>query len=105
MKHYQNPERTAFSFQDRVGDPDNFSSALGRIAFNFSQLEDQVSASITELIGVAPAIGNILTAELSFKNKVNVLASLVHQFLPTTAFNTGDADANAQVTYTVGIDV
>lgn len=95
MKYYDDCEfeRTGCCFEERTGDPDTFSSAIGRITLNFSELEDQVCLAITKLLAVSENIGFIITAESSFRNRMHLLGSLVRHLASTTKFNTGPNDA------------
>jgi hypothetical protein len=82
MKYYDDFSLTGQSFEERVGDPDEFDSAIGRIALGFSFLEDTARNMIIMLAGADFSVGCIMTAELSFRQKLNVLASLIKQQLP-----------------------
>ncbi|WP_289282075.1 hypothetical protein, partial [Methylophaga sp. UBA5088] len=52
--YYYNPEHTSFTFEERTGDPDSFSTAIGRIVLNFSELEMQISKAIVLCLGADP---------------------------------------------------
>ena len=56
---------------------DELLAPLGRMTANFAMLEFQVSASIWLLIGGEQRMGQIVTADLSFKQLVNILHALV----------------------------
>jgi hypothetical protein len=75
-KWYEEFKATGHTFVERVGRPDGVSSAIGRIAMNFSDLEDQLSVGIKQLLRVDDVTGEIVCAELSFRNKVNLFSSL-----------------------------
>ncbi|WP_289284369.1 MULTISPECIES: hypothetical protein [unclassified Methylophaga] len=90
--YYYNPEHTSFTFEERTGDPDSFSTAIGRIVLNFSELEMQISKAIVLCLGADPERSSIVISELSFRSKVHVLASLVKFMAPSTRFNTGNDD-------------
>lgn len=81
------------TFQDRIGSPDECTSALGYLTVGFSWLEQSLERHIATLAQVKPAIAPALTAELSYKTKVSVLSSLVRAQAPLRAFNTGSEDA------------
>jgi hypothetical protein len=83
MKYYEDFQVTGQSFGERVGPPDEFDSAMGRIALSFSFLEDTARNMIMMLAGTDFSVGCIITAELSFRQKLNVLASLIKQLLPS----------------------
>ncbi len=53
--------------------------AIGRVTVNFSVLEMTISSFICTLIGKEPKLGQIITAELSFNNLLQLLSSL-YQF-------------------------
>ena len=63
---------------------------IGKIALCFSDLEEIVSNALLQLLALIPCNGWIVTSELSFKKKVDMMASLVRQRLPSTRFNVGD---------------
>ena len=67
-------------YLERLGEPDELSSCIGLIAISFQELDDAMSKCIWKILHFAEDLGNILTAELSFKNKVNLLASLIYRF-------------------------
>jgi hypothetical protein len=50
--------------------------AIGRICMAFQQLEELVSCLISQLISDDVQLGTIVTAELSFRNKLGLLYSL-----------------------------
>jgi hypothetical protein len=79
VKFFHDFERTGEGFAERVGDPDEFHDAMGRIALNFSDLENTASIVIVLLSGTEPEVGHILAAELSFRQKIDVLASLARR--------------------------
>jgi len=57
--------------------PDEFCTALGMIAISFSELDDRLSEAIASLLGSDNGVGSIVVAELSFRAKINLFASLV----------------------------
>ncbi len=63
---------------------------IGKIALCFSDLEEIVSNALLQLLALIPCNGWIVTSELSFKKKVDIMASLVRQRLPSTRFNVGN---------------
>ncbi len=75
------------TFEERVGLPDELSSVIGRITMNFSALEDTLSECIIKVIGQSNAVGQIITAELSFKNKINLFSSLYFELKDRVEFN------------------
>jgi hypothetical protein len=64
------------TFAERIGDPEEIDAAVGRIAMNFSDLEDVISKGITRLLGVEAEAGEIVVAELRFKTKMHIFGSL-----------------------------
>ena len=91
MKHYLGFIVTGQTFQQRTGLPNEFSSAFGRIALSFSDLEHQLSLAVAKLLKLDSRKAEILTAEMSFKNKVHLMASLILNLESTHNFNSGDA--------------
>ena len=81
------------NFAERIGSPDEGTSALGYVIVGFSWLEESLESHIGSLAGVAPQTAPALTAELSFKTKVNVLSSLVRVQDDKHQFNAGSEDA------------
>lgn len=75
------------TFEERVGSPDELSSVIGRITMNFSALEDTLSECIIKVIGQSNVVGQIITAELSFKNKINLFSSLYFELKDKVEFN------------------
>ncbi len=75
------------TFREKIGEPNAFDAGIGRIVLCFSDLEVIVSNALLKLLVLIPRYGRIVTAELSFKNKVDMMASLVRQRLPSTRFN------------------
>lgn len=76
---YLNPERTGFSFQERIGPPDEITSALGHLVQNFSRVEFEIQCGISALAGLEKEVAGILTAELSFISRVHVLGALIRR--------------------------
>jgi len=77
------------TFADRIGEPDECTSALGHVTVGFSWLEQSLERHIADLARVSPVIAPALTAELSYRTKVSVLSSLVRILPPLHAFNAG----------------
>jgi hypothetical protein len=90
MKIYEDFQFTEASFEEMIGDPDQFSSAIGSVAVSFAHLEDGISKKISQLLILEDDnIATIVTANLTFRNKLDLLASLIRHRLPRTKFNTG----------------
>lgn len=83
------------TFAERVGSPNECTSALGIVSVGFSWLEQSIEEHIAELAQLSPSVAPALTAELAFKTKVSVLSSLVRLQLPLRKFNAGPEDAAA----------
>jgi hypothetical protein len=92
-EYYSNPEFTGDTFEERTGDPDSFSSGIGRIVLNFSELEAQISNGIVKCLEMDEERGRIVTSEISFKSKVHILSSLIRHLSGKWKFNVGDEDA------------
>lgn len=75
---WDNPERSGKSFEEQGEVPSAFLTALGLIVKTFAELENAVSDAVWVLAGTVTDVGAIVTAEMSFKNKVNAMSSL-HQ--------------------------
>lgn len=70
-----------FDFETGVSNPECGTSAtvleaIGEVVNCFEQLDDQISNAISFLLRRGDAIGRIVTAELSFRAKVNLLSVL-----------------------------
>jgi len=90
MKYFEEFHPSGYTFRERIGEPNAFDAGIGYIALRFSDLEEIVSKALLQLLALIPRYGRIVTSELSFKNKVDMMASLVRQRLPSTRFNVGD---------------
>jgi len=77
-KYYQKEcVYTETTFEDAVGDAEPLNDAIGRIAMNFASLEDEISSAITYLLKTPTEKGLLITSEMSFRAKVNILSSLM----------------------------
>ena len=74
-------------YEERVGPPEELPAVIGRISMNFQALEDELSNRIIQMTGLDKEIGEVITAELSFKNKVNLFASLYYKLKDEYHFN------------------
>ncbi len=72
---------------DRVGPPEELPAVIGRISMNFQSLEDELKKRIIQMTGLEQEIGEVITAELSFRNKVNLFASLYYKLKDNYSFN------------------
>jgi hypothetical protein len=75
------------TYEERVGAPDEFNAVIGRICINFSALEETLSKCIIKILGQSSDVGNILTSELSFRNKVGLFFSLYFKLRDKFDFN------------------
>lgn len=75
------------TYEERVGAPDEFHAVIGRISINFSVLEETLSKCIIKILGHTDDIGNILTSELSFRNKTALFCSLYLKLRDKYEFN------------------
>lgn len=91
MKHYNEFQRSQRSFAGRGGIPDEFCTALGMVAVTFSDLEDQFGATIASLLSGDSDTGAIVVAEMSFRAKVNLFASLVRHSAGNRTFSAPNA--------------
>jgi hypothetical protein len=66
-------------YEGRVGPPEALPAVIGRISMNFQSLEDELSNRIIQMLNIDQEIGEIITAELSYNNKVNLFASLYYK--------------------------
>lgn len=94
MKYYQDFVRDPSTFAERVGEPEECDAALGQIASNFSALENMIRNVIQVLLGVEPDVALIVTAELSFRQLVDVYGSLWRNFI---AKHPTDAEASERL--------
>jgi len=85
MKYFEGFHPTGATFRERIGEPNAFDAGIGNIVLRFFDLEEIVSKALLQLLVFIPA-----TSEFSFKDKVDMIASLVRQRLPSTRFNVGD---------------
>ena len=76
MKHHEDFRVTGETFAERVGPPEEFDAALGRIVLGFSYLEDSVRNVICLLLSSDLRAGLIASAELGFRQKLDVMGSL-----------------------------
>lgn len=75
-------------YQERLGEPDHLSSTIGLISIAFQNLEEEISKGISKMLTVSEEMGDIITSELAYKNKLNLFASLIHKLKQTYSFNT-----------------
>ena len=76
MKNYEDFTRSGHTFADRLGEPTEIDAAMGRIALAFSLLEDSVSELVYLLVGTDGTVSALITAELSFRQRLDLFGSL-----------------------------
>lgn len=77
MKYCPDFEISHQSFASRIGRPREFDAAIGLITLAFSELEDAIRNVVLLLSGRDRKAAHIMTAQLSFRQKLDVLASLM----------------------------
>ncbi|WAC03508.1 hypothetical protein N7U66_08505 [Lacinutrix neustonica] len=75
------------SFEDRSGPPEELPAVIGLISLNFQELEEEIEKRIIQMTQVEAKIGQIITSELAFRNKINLFASLYYHLKDTYHFN------------------
>lgn len=55
---------------------------------DFQQLDGEINKGISKMLNLSPDLTDILTAELSFQNKLNLFSSLIHKLKDKQKFNT-----------------
>jgi hypothetical protein len=83
MRYYEDFKPSGISFAEQIGDPNEFDAGMGRIALGFSDLEDMIRNVIVLLLACDAKVGSIVAAELSFRQKIDLMASLFRHRLPT----------------------
>jgi hypothetical protein len=84
-------------FDKLIGPPDPISSALGHIVLVFGKLDAYVSATLLRMLDGDEAWGRLLTAALSWEEKLALLDERVRLLAPTGAFHAGARDPVARV--------
>lgn len=78
----------SLSIEEVIGDMrQDLHEVMGRVTIDFNHLDEQITSAIIKLVGTNEEIGHILTCELSFKNKLNLLGSLFNYYKDTHLFN------------------
>lgn len=85
MKYCPEFEISHQSFASRIGRLREFDAAIGLVTLAFSELEDAIRNVILLLSGTDRKATHIMTAQLSFRQKLDVLASLVKLRVETVA--------------------
>ena len=81
MKYYEEFARSGHSFEERIGKPEEDDAAMGRIALAFSLLEDAVCELVHFLIGTDASVSLVITAGLSFRQRLDLFAGLARHHL------------------------
>jgi hypothetical protein len=91
MAYFERFRRTKYTYEERVI-PSPFFSAIGQMAIWFSELEDEISKAIVILLNIDANTGKIVTSELSFRNKVHIMSSLVKNAVGKRNFSFSDSE-------------
>lgn len=94
MKYLAPFDWTGDTFEDRIGEPEAFDAAVGRIAMNFSDLEHTVDRFVWQLVRLLPRRPATEPSRLSFRGKVDLLASTVSELKDVLRFNAGPAPSD-----------
>lgn len=76
-KLFSNFETSPYSLQERGIEVDDFTKSLGLVTIAFADLENNLEKVIHRLLKIQTDTSEILTAELSFKNKVFLATSVM----------------------------
>jgi hypothetical protein len=79
--------RSSATYEERVGPPEELPAVIGLITLHFQALDEELSKRIAQMINSETAICDIVTAELSFQNKLNLFASLYYLIKSKSKFN------------------
>jgi hypothetical protein len=103
MNFYDHTVHYGESFAERTGEPEQFDAALGRVVESFSYLESNLKNLIVLLLGVPNDIGQIVTAELSFKGLVHMASSLFKHKHDQGEFVVENEDTEARFSELAGL--
>jgi hypothetical protein len=73
--------------------PEEVPAAIGLVALNFAELEDSIAEMIAKALEVQQEIGQIIVAEMSFKNRVHLLGSLLRRVNTDPRLNVGHVNS------------
>jgi len=76
MKYYDDFARSGHTFEERIGKPVEVDAALGRVALAHALLENGLCELIHLLLGADPTASSIITAELSFRQRLDLFGAL-----------------------------
>ena len=86
MRRYEFKE-SDYSAEPMNGEPpESIPGAIGEVIVSFESLDDQISTAIGFLLRRGDDVGRIVTAEVSFKAKVNLLGSLFRLERPKSSW-------------------
>ncbi len=86
MSYYDKFKYPDASEKPIPGYSDNVKLSLGEIIVWFEDLDSQLSSAISFLLKRDDTVGQIVTAELSFKSKVNLFGSLFRHERPSSEY-------------------
>ncbi|WP_415398070.1 hypothetical protein [Sulfurimonas sp. CS5] len=92
MSFYNIKLKSNDSFQERIGEAEEFDAAIGRIVQSFSGLEISIKNVISIFLGIESDIAKIITEEMSFKNLISLLSSLFKYKYMKDNFNNPEID-------------
>lgn len=81
MELFEDFRFTGFSYQERLGKPDEFHAALGQLVVNFTDLNHSVLNVIRMLMSANPKLSCVADAETPFSAKLDMLTTLVRDYL------------------------
>jgi hypothetical protein len=84
MRYYEDFKYPDASDEGFPGDPTTVAESLGEAVMAFEELDEQLSTSIAFLLRRGDTVGQIMTAEMSFKAKVNLFVVLFMHEAPKT---------------------
>ncbi|GBE56574.1 hypothetical protein BMS3Bbin16_00783 [archaeon BMS3Bbin16] len=74
--------------------PEAIYHSIGKIVFNFSDLERKISLGIQDMLGVDDEEINIITSGLTYRLKLDLMSSLYHNYKSKRKFNVGIFDSD-----------
>lgn len=83
--------------------PEDYVLSLGKVTIVFAFLENQLLVAIAHLLPTDDDEVEMILAEMSFKNRVNLLASLMRHRIDDTEFNFGGFDPQKTISELVSI--
>lgn len=96
MTFYDHQIHHGETFGERIGEPEEFEAALGKVVESFSFLEQNLGNLITMFLGLSNALGDIVTSELSSKGLVHMASSLFKYKHSRGDFAVSDEDCAAR---------